>query len=184
MCYEHRLISESHYLKVLTSIYVYQNLKQYNLFYPIGVRKETVNHAPLIDLFIKKRPNKDKQLIIITESTTEKNKPQFGRTHVHLHGGYDPKWFDGTEYVVGYDNIYFNYKKNKIVIEPHLFRKPFHILNVDRYVGDILKSNIKLRNLFPINYRINYHLRYYDFARNRINLILYDPYPNFLTANV
>jgi len=144
------------------------------MFYNKGMRKETINHAPLIDLFLKDRPKKEKQLWIVTNSTKDKARPNFSSTRVHFMDGSLGKYKDETKYIIGYGNIYYNYKKNKIVIEPKLFRKPYHTLNVDRYFGDKLKSDVKLRNLFPINYRINYHLKYYDYGRNRINLIMYD----------
>jgi len=143
-----------------------------------------VNHAPLIDLFLKNRPNKEKQLWIVTHSNDDKARPDFSHTRVHFQNGSADKYKTGFEFVIGYDNIFYNYKKNKIVIKPRFLRKPFHTLNVDRYFGEPLKSNVKLRNLFPIYYPIDYALKFYDYGRNRINLILKPKLPSFIFSDV
>lgn len=150
---------------------MYENIRQYNLWYKNQL-KETINHAPLLDLFLKNRINKPKQLWILTHSNDDKARPDFSKTRVHFLSGTLGKHKDKFLYTIKHDNIYYNYKKNVIVIEPKFLRKPYHTLHVDRYFGNKLKSNIKVRNLFPINYPIEYDLRYYDYGRNRINLIL------------
>ncbi len=147
-------------------------MRQYKLWYK-NEMNQTTSHAPLLDLYLKNRVNKDKQLWILTHSNDDKARPDFAHSRVHFMSGTLGKYEDKFLYTIKYDDIYYNYKNNQIVVEPKFLRKPYYTLNVDRYFGNPIKSDVKLRNLFSYNKRINYHLRFYDYGRNRINFILY-----------
>lgn len=155
-----------------TSIYVYQNLKQYQIFYTKPMLENNIFHDELVDLYIKEFKN-DKQLWIITNGKIgEKERPNLSKSMVNFRGGTCDKFKDGTEVLVKHGNIFYNYKTNKLIIDPHWLGESLVELHVDRYVGESLHKSSKLLDYFNPNFEIDYDNRFYDLSRDRINLIL------------
>jgi len=157
-----------------TSIYVYQNENQYRIFYPNVTLKDKIFHGKLVDLYVKSFKN-SKQLWIITDSEIgRKEKPNLTKSVVHFRTGNCDKFKDGTEKLVCHGKIFYDYKRNKLIIEPRWFDAPFAEFQVDRYVGNILHKSSKIIDYLNHNYELDYDKRFYDLSRDRINLILYE----------
>jgi|TARA_R110000824_G_scaffold72633_1_gene185249 hypothetical protein len=139
-----------------SSIYIYETIKDYNKIYK-GVRNDPTRESFLIDLFVK-----DKKLLIVTETSKLKERPELTKSLVHFRNGSLGKYEDGTEKLVHYCSLKFNNRKTKLEIIPRFLRKPELELRVDRFYGDTTKRKIN----------IDYTKRYYDLIFDRINLIL------------
>jgi len=139
-----------------SSIYIYETIEDYNKIYK-GVRNDPTRESFLIDLFVK-----EGKLLIVTETSKLKERPELTKSLVHFRNGTLGKYEDGTERLVGYTSLKFNNKKTKLEIFPRFLRKAVLELRVDRFYGNVKKRKIK----------IDYTRRYYDLIFDRINLIL------------
>ena len=154
-----------------SSLYVYRSFKDYERFYPKEEMGEPLNHSPLIDMYIKEDGDV-KKLWVITNTAPPDYKPELWRSLVHFRNGNCKKWSDGTEKLVKHDNIYYDFRNNHLVIEPRFLMEPYYWRNVDRFVGKVPKSNSKILDYVNHNVKINYDKRFYDYVRDRINLII------------
>jgi len=154
-----------------SSIYVYRTFADYKRFYPPAEIKEPLNHSPLIDMYVKE--DKDiKKLWVITNTAPANYKPELWRSLVHFRNGTCKKWLDGSEKLVKHDNIFYDFKKNHLIIEPRFLCAPYYSRHVDRYVGKSPKSDSKLLDYINHTVKINYDKRFYDHVRDRMNFII------------
>lgn len=139
-----------------SSIYIYDSKETYKKIYK-GVRNDPTRETFLIDLFTK-----DKKLLIVTETSKLKERPELSKSLVHFRNGSLGKYEDGTEKLIHYSSLKFNNKKTKLEVFPRFLRKAELELRVDRFYGETNKRKVK----------IDYTQRYYDLIFDRINLIL------------
>jgi len=76
--------------------------------------REPLNHAPLIDMYIREDGDV-KKLWVITNTAPPNHKPELFRSLVHFRNGNCKKWLDGTEKLVKHDNIYYDFRDNHVV---------------------------------------------------------------------
>lgn len=142
-----------------TSFYVYSDLKTYN-----NINHQFLSdpqfHSELIDILIIPFKN----IILVTNTNKEKERPNMQRTIIHFRNGVIPEDLKYKAKIVQEKHVFFNYKTKKISIIPRLFRKPLFKVKCDRYYGDTCGKNVK----------INYKLKFYDFFRDRVNFIVND----------
>ena len=142
-------------------------MKDYEIFYPKDIQKEVLRQMPLIDMYIT-----DGKLWVITKSGDEKFQPQLNRSIVHFRNGSCEKYLSGKEKLVKHDNIFYDFRNNLLVIAPKWMGKPEYSHRVDRFVGKKPTTNNKIIDYVNHNTKINYDKRFYDFERDRINLII------------
>lgn len=139
-----------------SSIYIYENMTEYTNIYK-GKRDFNFHETSLIDLYVK-----NDKLWVVTNTNKLKEQPQLQKSIVHFRNGSVEQWLEGDEICVNYGKIRYNMKDNNIEINPKFMRKALLSLRVDRFYGN---SKFKVRN-------IDYHNRFYDLTRDRINLVL------------
>lgn len=153
-----------------SSIYVYKSLKEYQTYYK-GLDDQLIYQIPIIDMFVD--PAKEKLFVVTNQDTPDtKGVIDFFRTIVHVrHETWIPKI--GEEYnvkVAQHGMIEYNDKSGFIEFFPKFLRKPEMKQHVDRCIGGGDKKR----------YELDYDNRFYDFAYDRINLILKEPKKSIL----
>lgn len=142
-----------------SSIYVYDNIEQYEMFYK-GYLKELTRHLPIIDFYIKDKT----KLWVVTNTNNLKEKPSILRSLVHFrNGNIDGYNEDGKVILVLHNKLNYNKKKNILEFFPRFLRKPLLSWHVDRYITSDIKNK---------NKKINLDQRFYDYEHDRINLVL------------
>lgn len=154
-----------------TAVYVYRSMKDYGIFYPKEVMKEPLSHMPLIDMYISEEGEK-KKLWVLTNTESQGWKPDLSRSVVHFRNGTCKKWLRGTEKLVKHGNIFYDFRNNKVVIEPGWLQSPLYTMRVDRFVGKKPMTNSKVVDYINHNVKIDYDKRYYDYERDRLNFII------------
>ena len=141
-----------------SSIYVYDNLKEFERFYK-GLIDEPLKKIQIVDFYIK---NKSK-LWVVTNSNDLKEKPRLQKSLVHFRNGNISGYEEDDVVLVLHDKVTFDKKHMKLNFFPRFLRKPMMQWRVDRYItGNTLKKEKK----------IDYSHKFYDFEMDRINLIL------------
>lgn len=140
-----------------TSFYVYDTLLDYK-----KVNKQFIDdvkfHAPLLDVYVEPK----KRLIIVTNTNDMKQRIDMSRTIAHARNGTIPNELLGRLKLIKYNNVIFDAKKGKLIFNPRFLRSPLFELKIGRYYGDRNKGKFK----------IDWGYRFYDFMRDRVNLIL------------
>lgn len=140
-----------------TSFYVYSSLEVYNRIYKDFIQDPMFN-AKLIDIYIVPRLH----LIAVTNTNNQKERLNMNRTIVHARNGVLPEELKGTVDLIKHNQCVFDAKKNKLLFKPRFLRSPLYETKVDRFYGDFHKGK----------YKVNWEHRFYDFMRDRINLVL------------
>ena len=89
------------------------------------------------------------------------------KTIVHARNGTLPEELKELTKLIQHDDTVFDVKKGKLLFRPRFLRSPLYETKVDRFYGDLKKGK----------YKINYNHRFYDFIRDRVNLVLSEPNP-------
>ena len=69
-----------------TAFYVYETKELYDDVYKERI-KEKIHHSPVITLYLKLDKVKENHLWVITESSTQKERPRMERSIVHFRNG-------------------------------------------------------------------------------------------------
>lgn len=148
-----------------SSIYVYKSMSEYENYYD-GKEKNLIYQIPIIDMYID--PKKEKLFVITNQSETVKTNIEYFRTIVHVRQeSWVPKLLE-SEYetkLVEHGKFVYNGKTGWIEFFPRFLRKPRMRQHVDRCLGGAERRK----------YKIDYDKRFYDYAQDRINLILKEP---------
>jgi len=146
-----------------TAFYVYENEEEYNKMYKERI-KEKIHHSPVVCMYLKLDDKKENHLWVITESSSQKERPRMERSIVHFRNGeHDTlQYKDGKEIQLMKNNIKFDKDKMKMKIMPKTFRKPLLEFRVDRYYGMDITPKVKAEDV----------KNYYDTVMDRINVIL------------
>ncbi len=147
-----------------SSIYLYISKQDYDDYYR-GKTDQLIHQIPIIDMYVD---GKNHQLFVVTNQDMDTKNIDFGRTIVHvrnegLRG--DVVAHSITANLVEHSKLIFNGKTSHIDFFPRFLRKPMYSQRVDRVLG----------GCDPKKYEINYDYKFYDFAQDRINLILGEP---------
>ena len=142
-----------------SSIYIYPDTDQYSRFYG-RERDDLTFEAVLIDLYVDFKKQK---LFVITNTSNEKERILNNRTITHIRNeSYKNEHLtDDCVLVTDKDIVY---KNGYLELFPRFLRKPLMKLRVDRCVGGKIDKN-----------KIDLTQMKYDFTRDRINLIVYEP---------
>jgi hypothetical protein len=142
-----------------SAIYVYPDFNQYSRFYG-REQNDLTYEAILIDLYVDVVKQK---LFVITNTSNEKERILNNRTITHIRNESFKKYHlnDDCRLVTDKDIVY---KNGYLELFPRFLRKPLMKLRVDRCVGGDIKKN-----------RIDLSRMKYDYTRDRINLIIYEP---------
>jgi hypothetical protein len=140
-----------------TSFYVYESIDEYNKVYG-QYTQDLMFHCQVIDIYIV--PNL--KVIVVTNTNDQKEKANVSKTIVHCRNGVIPDELKDRAELVKYGKIVYDVKKNKLFFNPRVCRKADYETRVDRFYGNLEKGKKK----------IDYNHRYYDFTRDRINLVL------------
>lgn len=141
-----------------TSFYVYDNMDIYNKINQNQIA-DPLFHADLIDVFVIPFDH----IILVTNTNNQKESINMSKTIIHARNGILPNELIGMANLIKYDKIRFDAKKKKLHFNPRFLRKSQYETRVDRYYGDLTKGKFKL----------NYQYKFYDFIRDRVNLIIF-----------
>ena len=146
-----------------TAFYVYENEEEYNKMYKERV-KEKIHHSPVMCMYLKLDDKKENHLWVITESSSQKERPRMERSIVHFRNGeHDTlQYKNGKEIQLMKNNIKFDKDKMKMQIMPKTLRKSLLEFRVDRYYGRDVKPKVKAEDV----------KNYYDTVMDRINVVL------------
>jgi|TARA_R110000751_G_scaffold33366_3_gene83290 hypothetical protein len=142
-----------------SSIYIYPDFKEYVRFY--GREQDDITfEAILIDLYVDTIKQK---LFVITNTSNDKERILNNRTITHIRNESfkDEHLNEDCRLVTDKDILY---KNGYIELFPRFLRKPLMKLRVDRCVGGNIKKT-----------RLDLARMKYDYTRDRINLIVYEP---------
>ena len=140
-----------------TSFYVYESLEDYMKMYKQD-GENPLSQVKLIDLYVV--PNL--KLIVVTNTNNQKERLNMGKTIIHARNGILPEDLRETAKLVKYESIIFDIKKKKLYFNKKFLRKAQFETKVDRFFGNLEKGKVK----------IDFESRFYDFTRDRINLLL------------
>ena len=146
-----------------TAFYVYETEEEYLEMYKERV-KEKIHHSPVTAMYLSLDKIKENHLWVVTESSTEKERPRMERSIVHFRNGEHDllQYKDGKEIQLQKKNIKFDKNSMKIKIMPKTLRKSLLEFRVDRYYGYDANPKVKAEN----------QINYYDTVMDRINIIL------------
>ena len=149
-----------------TAFYVYETEELYDKLYKER-KKEKIHHSPVTALYIRLEKVKENHLWVITESSTEKERPRMERSIVHFRNGEHSvlQYKNGEEIQLLKKNIKFDKHKMRVKIMPNqrlAFRKSLLEFKVDRYIGDEIMGRLKSEE----------QEYFYDTVMDRINIIL------------
>jgi len=146
-----------------TAFYVYETEEVYDKLYKER-RKEKIHHSPIITLYLRLDKVKENHLWVITESSTEKERPRMERSIVHFRNGEHSvlQYKNGEEIQLQRKNIKFDKNKMRVKIMPKTFRKSLLEFKVDRYIGDEIMGRLKSEE----------QEYFYDTVMDRINIVL------------
>ena len=146
-----------------TAFYVYETKELYDDVYKERI-KEKIHHSPVITLYLKLDKVKENHLWVITESSTQKERPRMERSIVHFRNGEHNilQYKNGEEIQLQKKNIKFDKHKMKVEIMPKTLRKSLLEFRVDRYIGNEITGRI---NIDDQEY-------FYDTVMDRINIVL------------
>ena len=142
-----------------SAIYVYPDFNQYSRFYG-REQNDLTYEAILIDLYVN---HKEQKLFVITNTSNEKERILNNRTITHIKNESFKKDHLNANCTLITDKDII-YKNGYLELFPRFLRKPLMKLRVDRCVGGDIKKN-----------RIDLSRMKYDYTRDRINLIIYEP---------
>ena len=148
------------------SFYVYEDISQYNLFYPVNQTVE--NEIPVMSWHIF--PKKGVCVVVDLQHGKIATNSVLSSLNIILTGERGLKRIRTPDLIdIDNSNIKYFYKENQIT-----FHSPEAVYEyrVDRYVGDKI-SRGKLKDYFSAQKDIGRYA-FYDAGRNRINLILKD----------
>ena len=145
---------------VASSIYVYNNIKEY-----VQYNKDNLNElfksSKIVDLYIHTKT----KLWVVTNTNNLKERPLLQKSLVHFRNGNVNEYKTDKSKLILHDKIKFNPKKMQIDIFPRFLRKPELRWRVDRYINS---SNNKKSKI------IDYDHRYYDLETDRLSFMLKD----------
>lgn len=141
-----------------SSIYVYDNMKEFERFYK-GFLDEPMKKINIVDMYI----NDKSKLWIVTNTNQEKERPRLQKSLVHFRNGNIYGYQDDKTTLVIHNKIKFNKKKMQLEFFPKFLRKPMLSWRVDRH----FESNNPNKNKI-----IDYDMKFYDYEMDRINFIL------------
>ena len=146
-----------------TAFYVYETEEVYDKLYKER-RKEKIHHSPIIALYLRLDKIKENHLWVITESSTEKERPRMERSIVHFRNGEHSvlQYKNGEEIQLQRKNIKFDKNKMRVKIMPKTFRKSLLEFKVDRYIGEEIMGRLKSEE----------QEYFYDTVMDRINIVL------------
>jgi len=146
-----------------TAFYVFETEELYDKLYKER-RKEKIHHSPITAFYLRLDKVKENHLWVITESSTEKERPRLERSIVHFRNGEHSilQYKNGEEIQLQRKNIKFDKNKMKVKIMPKTFRKSLLEFKVDRYIGDKIMGRLKSEE----------QEYFYDTIMDRINIIL------------
>jgi len=146
-----------------TAFYVYETEEEYLEMYKERVT-EKIHHSPVTAMYLSLDKIKENHLWVVTESSTEKERPRMERSIVHFRNGEHDllQYKDGKEIQLQKKDIKFDKDKMKIKIMPKTLRKSLLEFRVDRYYGFDTKPKVKAEN----------QINYYDTVMDRINIVL------------
>ena len=84
------------------------------------------------------------------------------KTIIHARNGSLPPELKDMSKLICHDEIVYDIKKHRLMFKPRFLRSPLYETKVDRFYGDLQKGK----------YKVNYNHRFYDFIRDRVNLVL------------
>jgi hypothetical protein len=143
-----------------SSIYVYDNLKEY-IKYNKDNLNELVKSSKIVDLYIHDKT----KLWVVTNTNDLKERPLLQKSLVHFRNGNVNEYKTDQSKLILHDKIKFNPKKMQIDIFPKFLRKPELRWRVDRYINS---SNNKKSKI------IDYDHRFYDLETDRLSFMLKD----------
>lgn len=146
-----------------TAFYVFETEEEYTEMYKERI-KEKIHHSPVTAMYLSLDPIKENHLWVVTESSSQKERPRMERTIVHFRNGEHDllQYKKGNEIQVSKKNIKFDKNKMLIKIMPKTLRKSLLEFRVDRYYGRVSVGKIKLEKM----------LYFYDTVMDRINVVL------------
>ncbi len=146
-----------------TAFYVYETEEEYLEMYKERV-KEKIHHSPVTAMYLSLDKIKENHLWVVTESSTEKERPRMERSIVHFRNGEHDllQYKDGKEIQLQKKDIKFDKDKMKIKVMAKTLRKPLLEFRVDRYYGFDINPKVKAEN----------QINYYDTVMDRINIVL------------
>ena len=146
-----------------TAFYVYETRELYDKIYKERIN-EKIHHSPVITFYLKFDKVKENHLWVITESSTQKERPRMERSIVHFRNGEHSilQYKDGEEIQLQKKNIKFDKHKMIVKIMPKTLRKSLLEFRVDRYIGNEITGTIKADD----------QEYFYDTVMDRINIVL------------
>ena len=150
-----------------SSIYFYKSLEEYHSFYK-GLDDQLIYHIPIVDMFID--AEKEKLFVITNQDDKVKGNIEFFRSIVHVRNeNWKEKMFESEFNIecVQHGKVIYNDATGYIEFFPRFLRKPRMAQHADRCLGGGQGKK----------YEINYDYKFYDYAANRINLILSEKIP-------
>jgi hypothetical protein len=145
-----------------TSFYIYQTFKEYSKINKDYIY-DPLHHTKLIDIYIVPKL----KVILVTQTNEDKERINMNKTIVHARNGTLPEELKELTKLIQHNDTVFDVKKGKLLFRPRFLRSPLYETKVDRFYGDLKKGK----------YKINYNHRFYDFIRDRVNLVLSEPNP-------
>jgi len=146
-----------------TAFYVYETKELYDKTYKERIN-EKIHHSPVITFYLKFDKVKENHLWVITESSTQKERPRMERSIVHFRNGEHSilQYKDGEEIQLQKKNIKFDKHKMIVKIMPKTLRKSLLEFRVDRYIGNEITGTIKADD----------QEYFYDTVMDRISVVL------------
>jgi hypothetical protein len=146
-----------------TAFYVYETEEEYLKIYKERV-DEKIHHSPVTAMYLRLDDVKENHLWVVTESSTQKERPRMERSIVHFRNGEHSllQYKNGEEIQILKKNIKFDKNKMRVKIMPKTLRKSLLEFRVDRYYGYDADPKVKAEN----------QINYYDTVMDRINIIL------------
>ena len=146
-----------------TAFYVFENEEEYTKMYKERM-KEKIHHSPVTVMYLSFDNIKENHLWVVTESSSQKERPRMERSIVHFRNGEHSllQYKKGDEIQILKKNIKFDKNKMLLKIMPKTLRKSLLEFRVDRYYGNEVKGRIKADE----------QKYYYDTVMDRINIVL------------
>jgi len=146
-----------------TAFYVYETEEEYLKRYKDRV-KEKIHHSPITAMYLRLDDIKENHLWVVTESSTQKERPRMERSIVHFRNGEHDllQYRNGKEIQILKKNVKFDKNKMRVKIMPKTFRKSLLEFRVDRYIGDVIMGRLKSEE----------QEYFYDTVMDRINIVL------------
>lgn len=148
-----------------SSIYLYPSYEDYKTYYK-GQFDQLIFQIPIIDMYVD--PIHAQLFVITNQDDNAKKQIDFHKSIVHVrHVGWEPDVlaYSGSVLLVQHGKVFYNGKTGYIDFFPRFLRKSKFSQRADRVVGGSKKKT----------YNLLYDLKFYDWTRDRINLILGEP---------